>query len=246
MKIPSDLRDRYPDQPGKEGRQCIHWLGSCRNCGDLYKRKTQIACPRCGVDRERCPKYVMHGRKLLRAKDKATPATEDTCDSHTRARTYSFYTMVADQISQEEWDAAIERVGDTHEQVLAIAQIALMRTAKKALAEQGDPGDLINRIEKYMAIIERHQKATRGELITLAWDDKIIRALKKKFRDYVRAIEDSLRTRVVPCPDCGHDNNIPESVRLEVMEDVKEATKLLGNRLTVPNATGGEVRFKPN
>lgn len=218
MLIPEDLLPQYPalrETRTSKGKQCVHWKSYCVECGVRFDRRMSQICQVCSAKRFRCMMWKVKG--------------ETCCRVHSRTRHYSIYTAVIGQISDEEYAAVIEGHDERHDQALAVATLALAQASAAYLeGEDKNPERLLRNAKLYFEVVAIHQKINEGELIVIDNSQATLRAWRSRIRDFKRAIFDVLLR-----------HGMPESEAKKILEDVKEATKLHGNRVTV-GTRGGE------
>lgn len=210
-----ELQKLYPDE---FPNQCASLKNTCENCGRRFPAGIIVSCPHCGTKRERCKNKSMSG--------------EQVCRVHSVGRPYKLYTKIAAQLTDQSLQEYVEREDFDLTQEFVLARIALSGYFDQN--ETPNSEKMLDKIDTFFKIAQRKKKIEEGDIISLSWNDDLVVALKKRLRDFIRATGTVLKAEL--CKEFEVDEERAEYITTKVLSQVKETTKLMGNRVTAkPN-----------
>lgn len=213
MKIPKDLIDDYP--PTREN-QCTHWKSICPECGVRFPKLATVC--ECGAKRERCRNVCMDG--------------EDSCRVHMRGRTYNIFTVAAQNFADSALENMIERDDRdlAQEYQLARALIAQELDPDKLGTGGVDGIKLMKMLSMFFDIADKRKKIESGETLNVQIGDEARRFIQQRMKSFVGAIDQTLKEFF---PE-------QESLRLQILERVRELASLPGNEKTIVPMLNGK------
>jgi hypothetical protein len=187
--------------------QCIAFLRVCKSCGEKYPSAAD-KCVHCNRERPRCQNRAMEA--------------EETCRAHARTRSYSIYNKLAGTLSDSVLEEVIEADDRDLSQEYALAKIAL----SSALDNPGTANskDIMALVKDFFTIAEKKKNIEKGQVLNIAWNDDLVNTMRLKMRKLIKTFEELLLEFV---PD--------DQLRKQILVELKERTRLIGNSLSVPD-----------
>lgn len=187
--------------------QCIAYIRVCRKCGTRFE-STDTHCQNCGAVRPRCRHRAMEG--------------EQVCRSHSHGRPYSIYSILAGTLSDTVLEEIIEKDDRDLSQEYSLAKVALSHALENY--ENVDSKELMSMVRDFFTIAEKRKNIEQGQVLNVAWDDKMVSAMRIRMRKMILTFSDILEQYI---PD--------EGKRKEALKELRERTALVGNSLTIPS-----------
>lgn len=207
------LEKLYPEE---FPNQCAYLKNICPSCGNRYPAGIILDCPTCGAKRPRCQNKHM--------------TNEDACRTHVHGRPYSLYTQIAATLADSSLEEFIEKENYDLTQEFALARIALSGALENGKMTSDE---LLERLDMFFKIAQRKKKIEEGDVINLSWNDDLVVALKKRWRQTILSLEEVLKTEISNLP-------LKEEVDLDftinvILTKVRQQSKLIGNKMTTPS-----------
>lgn len=208
MKIPQDSAHLFPETR-PTGNQCGHLKNVCPSCGGRFEGLS-FSCTACGGKRPRCGNAKMKN--------------EDACRVHAKGRHYSLYTMLVGRMADVAFEDVLERNDRSLDQEFALAKVALTTSLSRPQDQTPSPSDLLEMIERFFRIAEKMKKIEEGEYLNIKIDDTAAAEMRKQTKRIVGAVKDALED-LIPS----------ETLRMQIMTQIRANIKLKGNLITLPS-----------
>lgn len=207
----AELRAKFNDKTDpsyKFDNQCVCYKRIC-SCG--YKFKSgETTCPQCGKARQRCQNKATFG--------------EETCRVHASGRAYTLYNRLAASLSDSAIEELIERDDRSLDQEFILAKIALSSYLDLSESEISSK-ELMRLVKEFFIIAEKKKNIESGQTLNIAWDDKVVNALRTRMKILIKAFINII-DKYIDDPD----------VKQQILIELKEQTTMFGNMLTVPDS----------
>lgn len=207
----ADLRAKFNDKADpsyKFENQCVCYKRLC-SCGYRFKAGEAV-CPQCGKPRQRCQNKATFG--------------EETCRIHASGRAYTLYNRLAASLSDSAIEELIERDDRSLEQEFTLAKVALSSYLDSS-EENVSSKELMRLVKEFFIIAEKKKNIESGQTLNIAWDDKVVNALRTRMKILIKAFINII-DKYINDPD----------VKQQILIELKEQTTMFGNMLTVPDS----------
>lgn len=206
----ADIRAKFNDRTDpsfQKENQCVAYVRVCPKCGNKFPIGS-TSCKICGEARPRCSNTAMEG--------------EHVCRAHAVGRPYSIYSKLAAQLSDSVLEEIVAADDRDLSQEFALAKVALSHALDQT--PQVSSKELLGMIKDFFTIAEKKKNIESGQTLNISWGDEMVNSLRLKIRKLIKTFEEILKEYVKDEDLCN-----------QIMLELRERTKLIGNSVTVPS-----------